>query len=346
MPRKRRDAPWLDRRSNGVYYAYWYDAEKRRTRSCSLDTTDPGEARIAFAQFLINGRTIYESGDDGLTVTAGVDQYLREHAAVNCADPTRQEDAGRHLKAFFKDTLLSDIDIPMSRRYVDARRAGEIGGGRRRKNKAGSDSTIRRELNVLVAAANHAVRWKRLAADKVPSVELPAETSMETPWFTRDEMLRLFEVSDGLLHRFVRVAYFTGGRKTSIQGLRREQIDFRSKVINLKPFGSKNTVKRKPIVPLYDEIRPDIEWLIGRAEGEELFGRWDAYRPFRQLCEAHGMGGKAHPHVLRHSRATHLLQRGVSIYSVAKLLGDTVTTIERTYGHQSSEYLAETTGEM
>jgi site-specific recombinase XerD len=45
--------------------------------------------------------------------------------------------------------------------------------------------------------------------------------------------------------------------------------------------------------------------------------------------------------MLRHSRATHMLMDGESIYKVAKLLGDTVSTVEKRYGHVSVEYLME-----
>jgi integrase len=46
----------------------------------------------------------------------------------------------------------------------------------------------------------------------------------------------------------------------------------------------------------------------------------------------HAMTG-AHPHRLRHSYATHLLEDGVPIHHVAELLGDTVATVEGTYSH-------------
>ncbi len=45
---------------------------------------------------------------------------------------------------------------------------------------------------------------------------------------------------------------------------------------------------------------------------------------------------------MRHSRATHLLQAGVDIYTVARLLGDSVTTVERVYGHHSADHMAAT----
>jgi len=50
---------------------------------------------------------------------------------------------------------------------------------------------------------------------------------------------------------------------------------------------------------------------------------------------------KSSPHILRHSRATHLLQEGIAIFAVARLLGDSVATVERVYAHCSVAYLAE-----
>jgi hypothetical protein len=39
-----------------------------------------------------------------------------------------------------------------------------------------------------------------------------------------------------------------------------------------------------------------------------------------------------------------MLQDKVGIYAVAKLLGDTVATIDKTYGHHSTDFLKDTTG--
>ncbi len=41
------------------------------------------------------------------------------------------------------------------------------------------------------------------------------------------------------------------------------------------------------------------------------------------------------PHVLRHTAATHMARRGVSLYIVAKVLGNSVAVVERTYAKYS-----------
>lgn len=343
MPRKRSEAPWLDRRSNGYFYAYWYDAAVRRTRQLALDTKDPIEAKARFGQFLLEGPALYEAAAEGLTVAVCLDQYLREHTP-HVADPMRQHHAATHLSAFFRGTLVKDVDVPKCRAYVAARREGKVGGGQRRANRAGSNATIRRELGVLAAAANHAVKWKRMTRAELPVIEMPKVETEETPWYTLQELETLFLLAEGHLLRFIRIAYYTGARRRAVQDLTASQVDWNAGVIYLHD-GGVVTAKRKARVPLFKSIEEDLRWLVANGDGSSLFGGRDFYRPFRSLCETAGLADKSHPHILRHTRATHLLQKGKAPYDVAALLGDTVTTVLRTYGHHSPAHLKLAIGE-
>lgn len=277
-----------------------------------------------------------------MTVRRALDDYIREHVLRECAAAFRQEVAAEHLKAYFPDKLLREIDIPACRAYAEARRAGSVSG--RGYWKSGvADSTIRRELNVLSAAANHALKWRRLEASDMPSVELPRAQAVEKQHYTVAEIGALMGAATGDLKHFIRICYFTGARRGSVQSLETSQVDFEGKRIHLDKPGARKTKKRRPVVPLFKAIEPDLRALAGKTTDGWLFGRRaDFYKPYRDLCELMGFEGKAHPHLLRHSRATHLLQDGKSIYDVARLLGDTVDTVERVYGHHSPEYLAET----
>lgn len=354
MPRPRREIPWLQVR-DGVYYVYWHNDQSGRTQRISLRTSDGVEAQQRYAAFLQQGHAIFNSGRTaGLGVGAALDQYWREHVQPNVVDKGRQEDAIHHLKAWFKDQPIIEIDIPASRAYADARRMGVIGGGRRRHRGEGSDSTIRRELVVLQAAANHAARWKRIGPSAtpptaMPSIELPPEAPPAVaPWLTRDELKRATETATGALKDFMVVAYYTAGRRASVEALTRFQVDLKEGRINLRganeDVNQRRSKKRRPVVPIDPLLRPTLERLLADSPNEWLFGKNRSfYRHFHRHMIALGFPDeKCHPHILRHSRATHLLQSGVPIYDVARLLGDTVATVERVYGHHSVEYLAET----
>lgn len=351
MPRPLRTIPWVEVR-NGLHYVAWYrppaDPEaKGRTERLSLRTRDPAQAQTRYAAFLAEGDTIFspKKVNSVVNVDVALDQYFTEHVAKNVVSKERQEIAIRHLKAHFAGVALSAIDIPACRGYAAARRSGAIGGHRSGKRSVGSDSTIRRELNTLRAAANHALRWKRITADKMPTFELPSENEIdeEVMWLSKAELLKLLRAAKGDLKTFIAICYWTGSRRGAIETLTLAQIDMRLNRVNLSKPGEKRTKKRRPIVPLFPRVRPYVRRQIATAKAaqrETLYpANVDYYWPFRELCESLGLGGKAFPHVLRHSRATHLLMDGESIYKVAKLLGDTIKTIEDRYGHASVEFL-------
>ena len=347
MPRQRREIPWLKIR-HGTYYVYWYESESKRTKRASTGTANPVEAQKWYAAFLSGGHAVLGPGSTrGVTVKVALDDYRREHVAAHVVDQARAEDAIAHLKAWFKDELLKDVDIPASRAYADARRMGLIGGGKRRKSAEGADSTIRRELVVLRAAAGHALRWKRITASEMPSIEMPRETPREEVWLTQAEFLVARTAAAGALRDFIDVAYYTAARRASVERLTRFQVDLANSRINLSsPNESANqrrSVKRRPVVPIDPEIRPTVERLMtANKDSEWLFGTpRSMYRAFKGHMTKLELGAKSNPHILRHSRATHLLQAGVDIYSVARLLGDTVATVERVYGHHSPDYLAD-----
>lgn len=345
MARIRREEPWLKKR-DGVWYAFWYDAERRHERRKSLDTSDHVTAATRFAEFLVKGvdEPAARRGIPGIkaTVSQVLDWYDKDHVST-IASPERQRYAISHLKRHFADKPLGEIDIESSRAYCLQRVRG-LGGGRKV-----SESTVRREIGVIVAAANHALKWKRIKPDELPQVELPSEPDDKKPWLTKASIRLIFEKADGDLRDFCMLAYYWASRRAAVERLRAVQVDLQHGRVDLHPPGARRTKKRRPIVPVYPEIRkviedrmtPGADWLFGHD-------RREFYTAFKKLCSDHGIaavdgqGDTPWPHLLRHSRATHMLMDGESIYKVAKLLGDTVATVEKVYGHHSAEYLATT----
>lgn len=254
------------------------------------------------------------------------------------------------MTAFFGDIALADVDIPMSRAYADARRAGKIGGGVRRRNKVGADSTIRRELAALIAAANHAKKWKRISPVEMPSIERPKDETEdaealdgEAKFFSREQIALLLFNAYGQTRDIIKLCYYTGARRASIENLTAGQIDFARRKINLATPGKRITKKRQAVVPIFGVLMGDLRRLCaGKKPGDRLFKEGNAfYPPFMDLCRSLDFEEPHNPHMLRHSRATHLLQDGKTLYGVAALLGDTVKTVEANYGHHTVDKVLE-----
>lgn len=345
MPRPRRTFPELKRRANGVYYAGEYVERAGRTVWTSLHTKDEDDARKRFANYLIDGPgSAKPRGYADVTVDHVLDWYERDHIEPKVVDKGRQYDAIANLRAFFGGTPIADVDVAMSKAYAEARQRGDVQRERVRKARNGgaaAGSTIRRELVVLVAAVNSAVYLKKLPKGSEIAVELPAEEkSTDAPWLTKETLVRAFDLArpNARLHAFMLLAYYTAGRRRSIERLTKAQVDLKHGRINLQPVNSPKTNKCKPIVPIYPEIRPTLERLMAESTTEYVFGTPESfYKPFVELMA--DIGVEAWPHLLRHSRATHMLMDGEDPYKVAKLLGDTLTTVEKRYGHASVDYL-------
>lgn len=351
MPKRKRDVPWFEWRDNGVGYAYWYDPKAGRTQRQSLDTRDPGEAARRFGEFLLGESPELPGLKRSLGVTPAIDDYMREHVEAlddagrpRVVDVDRQMTTTAHLRTFFDEQSLLDIGPRESRAYAAWRRGGGV-----------KDSTIRRELVTLVAVFNHAVKWGRIPADTRSRIELVSEARSDRPqWLTKQQVEWAFARSDGAFHAFLVILYYTAARRRAVENLVVEQVDLEGGRIDLMPLSTprgtsrhittKVTGKRKPIVPIYPEMREEVEWRVAEARGGFLFPAYSHYaRWFTAMMKA-DFGIEAHPHMLRHSRATHMLQDGEKIYKVARLLGDTVATVERVYGHASPDFLQTESG--
>lgn len=342
MPRKRRLVPWLDTIGD-VYYAFWYNAEKRRTDRLSLGVTDPGKAEVAFTAFLNERHQILDVASGAALLTCGdaLTHYWVEHVLHGVVDQARTKSKIKYLRLHFERIPIPSVSIQTSRDYVVKRREGAIG-------KPAGDGTIHTELTTLVAALHHEEKWKRIPNGSAPYIEKPSKPAPKERWLTTDELRQVVEAAEKRalpLWGFVNIAYYTAARRRSVETLTWFQWPEESERINLNPVGRRQTNKRRPIVP----TDPALKYVRARlweaygATSYVLGGTHEMWYGFRQICDELGFTDVT-PHTLRHSRATHLLQRGVDPWKVANLLGDSITTVIKVYGHHCPDYLAETIG--
>lgn len=345
----------------GMLNASWYAPALKRVRTISLRTSDPTAAyamlQVKKVELGIRDEMAKEfekplppmRPEGPLSVIQALVDYHHEHVlgSGKVADKVRQEQGMTHLKTGFRNTLLRDVDIPACRAYRDARRSGRIGGYSRYSTlrRRGCDATVRRELVVLRAAANHARRWKRISSSEMPTFELPSgeKRPIEQPFFTQNQVAILFfEAADAFTRDMTVLCYYLGARYKSVLDLVASQIHLDREIpfIELSKPGELATKKVKPKVPIFPQILGVVKRRLAAAlaNGGRLFPEQrDFYAAFKKLCGRLRFS-PSNPHALRHSRATHLLIAGVSPYKVAGLLGDTVSTIERVYGHHSPEF--------
>jgi len=82
----------------------------------------------------------------------------------------------------------------------------------------------------------------------------------------------------------------------------------------------------------------DILFLNARGGKLSRMGVWKIIRHYALLV---GLGERVHPHIFRHSFATHLLEGGADIRIVQEMLGHSDISTTQIYTHLTKDYLIE-----
>jgi len=150
--------------------------------------------------------------------------------------------------------------------------------------------------------------------------------------------------------------YASGLRVSELTSLRYNQIDFRSRVIRV--YGKGKKMRIVPMTPVASEAmllyyKNTRNKLLGKkksqkpsdafflsAKGENLTPRGVEY--ILKTCEEKtGLHFGLHPHELRHSFATHLLEAGADLRMIQELLGHESLNTTQVYTHVSKKAMKE-----
>jgi len=145
------------------------------------------------------------------------------------------------------------------------------------------------------------------------------------------------------------VLYATGLRVSELVTLRLKDLNLREGFIICLGKGGKERIvplgnsARKALEKYLEEARPKLEkkavdslFLTRLGEPFTRQGFWKLLREYGQKAN---LASKISPHVLRHSFATHLLERGADLRSVQLMLGHSQITTTQIYTHVSRERL-------
>jgi integrase/recombinase XerD len=136
--------------------------------------------------------------------------------------------------------------------------------------------------------------------------------------------------------------YATGARVSEAVNLKESDLDFELGVARLFGKGSKER-----LVPLGEAAAAKLrEWLPKRKApwvfpgkgGERPMRRETAWRLVERAARVNGQAG-VHPHTLRHSFATHLLEGGANLRAVQEMLGHASVATTQIYTHVDSSRL-------
>lgn len=214
--------------------------------------------------------------------------------------------------------------------------------------------SIQRRLSAVRVFFNFLIRERVLKINPALDVRAPKAGRRLPHTLDADQVGRVLEVptDDSLAVRdkaLMELAYSSGLRLGEIVGLDLGDLDLADRTVRVLGKGAKTRV-----VPVGRHALTALKaWLterLGIAQATELAvfvgrnGRRLGARAIQQRvaywARRQGLGVKVHPHLFRHSFATHLLESSQDLRGVQELLGHADISTTQVYTHLDFQHLA------
>jgi integrase/recombinase XerD len=213
-------------------------------------------------------------------------------------------------------------------------------------------ATIARRVAAIRSFFRHATLLGLVEENPAAALELPRRRRQLPRTLSPGEAERLLEAAAGTTPRALRdralaeLLYGAGLRVSEAVGLERGGVDLEQRVVRAIGKGD-----RERIVPIGRAAAEALRRYLARGRPHldrrrrpELFlnaqggplTRAGAFLILRRLADKAGLEpGRVHPHLLRHSFATHLLEGGADLRSVQEMLGHADLSTTELYTHVS-----------
>lgn len=264
--------------------------------------------------------------------------------------------SGHTRKAYTRDlkVLLEFCRESGIKRWdeLDGRRLGAFIARRHRQGRGGR--TLQRNLSAIRSFYRYLIKSGAASQNPAQGIMTPRTPKKLPRTLDVDQAMQLVEISpDETLsvrdQAIMELMYSSGLRLAELVGLDLDNIDLADTVVTVTGKGRKT---RKVPVGRY-AVKALKAWLKCRRElaGDEQYalfvssrGRRISPRSVQQRLSKwavkQGLSTHVHPHMLRHSFATHLLESSSDLRAVQELLGHADISTTQVYTHLDFQHLA------
>lgn len=227
-------------------------------------------------------------------------------------------------------------------------------------NEGIKNKSINRKISTLKSFYNFLLREQIVSINPLEKIKAPKMekrlpefvelAAMET-LLDHNEFQEHFSPDfEGLRDKLIiNLFYTTGVRLSELQNLQISNIDFFQKQI--KVLGKRNKERIIPIttetIKLIKEYNIEnnkqgflSQYLLVTNKGEQLYPKL-IYNTVKKYLSQVTTLSKRSPHVLRHTYATHLLNKGADLNAIKELLGHSSLAATQIYTHNSIQQLKE-----
>lgn len=228
--------------------------------------------------------------------------------------------------------------------------------------KGNRKSSVARKLATLRSFFRHLHREDKIRTNPARLVRTPRLASRTPRFLSLEEVEFVLQLPDPTTDRGLRdraileLLYASGPRVGELAQLNVEDVSLAERLVKVRgkgrkerivPFGEKARQALRDYLPVRARL---LRKQVSSGEPGALFlnlrgGRLTARSVQRNLCEYLTRAAsllKVHPHLFRHSFATHLLNNGADLRVIQELLGHQSLATTQKYTHLSLEGLMKT----
>ncbi len=218
-----------------------------------------------------------------------------------------------------------------------------------------SGRSIQRALSSLRSFCRYLIRQGVLSSNPAQDIRAPRSAKKLPHSLDVDRIQTLLDVKpdDWLSQRditMLELTYSSGLRLAELVGLDMQHIDLQQAEIRVLGKGSKTRIipmgtKAVELLKAWLPVRSqhcenDEQALFINRSGTRLGAR-SVQQRFRRWAIKRGLDSRLHPHALRHSFATHLLESSGDLRAVQELLGHANLSTTQVYTHLDFQHLAQ-----
>jgi site-specific recombinase XerD len=329
---------------NSHYHLEWFDETENRIKRISTKCKKKNEALA----FLFNFR-------ENLKSKKKIDFISLENFQTKYLEYTkkaRSESYNRNIIYSFNFLIENfNPDIPLNKISTNQIESALI--NKYSESKYASAMIYR----TLKSAFKKAVQWNYIESNPFDKIKLP-KIPQNKPVFINDIELKqiISYEKNPTLRDIYLFAFYSGCRLNEILNLKWSSINFSERLISIKndeTFTTKS--KKERIIPinnyLFENLKnrlPKVnninnnDYVFIDAKGKKFradtVSKWFKAAVI-ETSKHINLDTSIHFHSLRHSFASCLVQRGVSIYEISKLLGHSDIKVTEIYSHLKSENL-------
>jgi integrase/recombinase XerC len=217
-------------------------------------------------------------------------------------------------------------------------------------------ASVHRKISCLRAFFRYLRKEGIVKGDPLEKIVLP-KRKKNLPVFVEEEalvqLLDNYSFGDGFTgirnRTIIEMLYMTGIRRSELIGLRNVDVDLSEG--SVKVTGKRNKQRIIPLVkPFIQRLEEYIkvrdenisegneEWFFISDKGNKLYDKY-VYNTVNNYLAMVTTIEKKSPHILRHTFATHMLNRGADLNSIKELLGHANLSATQIYTHNTFEKL-------